>query len=193
MNLCPNCATEIIPGAKFCHRCGDGIVEKTKPCPSCQHESPLASVFCHHCGFHFGKKARQQHHFEPAYPLEFDSEDLTEQVKSLFFNNLRRRVQEEHDVAKYSDYVERFYDSRFREIYNLRAEQIAEDVLLQWERFGTEALRDIDLRIDTGLARLFYHPVLSGSEWAAAASGHSEIRESTARQNRSGTNDPRFS
>ena len=28
MHLCPNCATEIIPGAKFCHRCGEKFAEK---------------------------------------------------------------------------------------------------------------------------------------------------------------------
>ena len=123
-------------------------MEKTKPCPSCRQESPLPSVFCHHCGFHFGKKVRPQAAYEPAYPLDFDTDNLTDQVKSLFFAQLRRRVEEEHDAARYSDYVERFYDSRFREIYNLRAEQIAEDTMLQWERFGTEALRDIDRRLE---------------------------------------------
>ncbi|MBV6442101.1 MAG: zinc ribbon domain-containing protein [Haliscomenobacteraceae bacterium CHB4] len=154
MNLCPNCAAEIIPGAKFCHRCGEGIVEKTKTCPTCREDSPLASVFCHHCGHHFGKKTRQPSAYEPAYPLDFDADDLTDQVKTLFFGQLRRRVAEEHDAAKYSDYVERFYDSRFREIYNLRAGQIAEDALLQWERFGTEALQDIDRRLETAFEGL---------------------------------------
>jgi hypothetical protein len=149
MNLCPNCAAEIIPGAKFCHRCGEHILEKTKTCPACHEESPLASVFCHHCGFHFEGKMRKPSAYEPAYPLDFEADDLTEQVKALFFGSLRRRVEEEHDLTKYNDYVERFYDSRFKEIYSLRAEQIAQDVYLQWERFSTEALPDIDRRLET--------------------------------------------
>ncbi len=149
MHLCTNCAAEIIPGAKFCHRCGEKFLEKTKPCPACHAHSPLASVFCHHCGFHFEQKSRKPSAYEPVYPLDFDPDTLTEQVKALFFNSLRRRVEEEHDAARYSDYVERFYQSRFREIYSVRAEQIAEDVLIQWERFGTEALPDIDRRLDT--------------------------------------------
>lgn len=154
MNLCPNCATEIIPGAKFCHRCGDAIVEKMKPCPACHEQSPLASVFCHHCGFHFGRKNIRQSAYEPVYPLDFDADDLTEQVKGLFFGSLRRRVEAEHDIARYSEFVERFYDSRFREIYSVRAEQIAEDALTQWERFGTEALPDIDRRMDAAFEGL---------------------------------------
>jgi hypothetical protein len=71
-------------------------------------------------------------------------------------------------VNKYSDYVERFYQSRFREIYELRSEQIAEDALIQWERFGSEGLPDIDRRIEQsfeGLLDFFiiqYCPDLNG-------------------------------
>lgn len=154
MKLCPNCAAEIIPGSKFCHRCGDKVVERMKDCPSCQEQSPLASVFCHHCGFHFEGRHRSDHGYQPVYPLDFNPVTLTEQVKALFFKSLKRRIEEEHDVAKYSDYVHRFYDSRFREIYSLRAEQIADDLMMQWERFGREALEEVDRRIETAFEGL---------------------------------------
>jgi hypothetical protein len=169
MNLCPNCAADIIPGSRFCNRCGDKIAERMKPCPACQQQSPLASVFCHHCGFHFeGRQRTEERRYEPVFVLDFDPETLTEQVKALFFRSLRHRVEEEHDVTKYSDYVERFYQSRFREIYELRAEQIAEDALIQWERFGSEGLPEIDRRIEKafeGLLDFFtiqYCPDLNG-------------------------------
>lgn len=169
MNLCPNCAAEIIPGSKFCNRCGDKIAERTKECPACSHQGPLTSVFCHHCGFHFeGKMKQEQHRYIPVYPLDFDQATLSEQVKTLFFKSLRQRVEEEHDPKKYPDYVERFYQSRFRDIYGLRSEQIAEDIMTQWERFGSEALSEIDKRIGTafeGLLDFFiiqYCPDLNG-------------------------------
>ncbi|MCB0523528.1 MAG: zinc ribbon domain-containing protein [Lewinellaceae bacterium] len=169
MNLCPNCASEIIPGSKFCNRCGDKIAERTKECPACSHKGPLSSVFCHHCGFHFdGKHPADKHRYQPVYPLEFDSVTLTEQVKALFFNTLRNRIELEHDTQKYGDYVERFYQSRFRDIYGLRSEQIAEDIMMQWERFGNEALMEIDKRLHTafeGLLDFFiiqYCPDLNG-------------------------------
>ncbi len=170
MNLCPNCAADIIPGSKFCNRCGDKIAERMKPCPACKDESPLASVFCHHCGFHFEGRQRgvEERRYEPVYALDFDPETLTEQVKALFFRSLRLRVEEEHDATKYSDYVERFYQSRFREIYELRAVQIGEDALIQWERFGTEGLPEIDQRLGKsfeGLLDFFtiqYCPDLNG-------------------------------
>lgn len=148
MNRCPNCAAELIPGAKFCHRCGDLVVEKTKDCPACLEPNPLASVFCHHCGFHFEGKRHRTPVYSPRYPLTFEPDTITEQVKAMFFRSLRGRVEEEHDVNRYSAYVERFYQSKFREVYDIRAKQIAEDVMARWERFGTEALPDIDQRID---------------------------------------------
>lgn len=147
MNLCPNCAAELIPGAKFCHRCGDKVVEKSKSCPACQEQNPLASVFCHHCGFHFEGKQHRERVYEPQYRFDFNSDNVADQVKALFFKNLRNRVEEEHDIGRYSDYVERFYHSRFLDIYTVRAEQVAEDIHIQWERFGQEAFPEIDRRI----------------------------------------------
>ena len=66
----------------------------------------------------------------------------------MFFRSLRSRVAEEHDINRYSDFVERFYRSRFKEVYEVRAEQIADDVLTRWERFGTEGLPEIDRRLE---------------------------------------------
>lgn len=168
MHLCPNCAAEIIPGAKFCHRCGDKIKEKTKDCPACHAHSPLGSVFCHHCGYHFEGRHTHPEQYKPFYLLDFAPEDLTPQIKSLFFRCLRHRVEEEHDIERYSEYVERFYRSRFREIYAARSEQIARDAKQRWERFGTEGLEELDKQIDAafeGLLDFFiiqYCPDLNG-------------------------------
>lgn len=170
MHLCPNCAAEIIPGSKFCNRCGDKVAERIKECPACSHKGPLSSVFCHHCGYHFeGNHTEEDKRYLPVYPVDFAmKETVVEQVKSLFFRSLRQRVEEEHDIKKYSDYVERFYQSRFREIYGLRSEQIAEDIITQWERFGSEGLPEIDKRLNTafeGLLDFFliqYCPDLNG-------------------------------
>ncbi|MFN0014369.1 MAG: hypothetical protein ACKVU2_07450 [Saprospiraceae bacterium] len=106
--------------------------------------------------------------YEPRYQLDFNQQTVTEQVKALFFRSLRERVEEEHDPQRFGFYVERFYESRFREIYAVRSEQIAEDVMLRWERFGTEALPDIDRHLERafeGLLDYFtiqYCPDLNG-------------------------------
>ena len=169
MNRCSTCTSEIIPGAKFCHRCGENIVQKTKNCPSCSGENPISSVFCHHCGHHFKQqKEARRAVYTPVYPLLFDPDTLTNQIKALFFKSLRDRVGEEHDPARYPEIVDRFYDSRFREVYEVRARQIAEEIWRQWERFGEEGLPGVDNRIAEnfdGLLDFFivqYCPDLTG-------------------------------
>lgn len=178
MNLCPKCSVQVIPGAKFCHSCGDKIVERNKPCPVCSGTNPLSSVFCHHCGFHFSGKAKQE--YQPRFPINFNDPDLAEQIKALFFSSLRARIAEEHEVHRYSDFVERFYQSRFRDIYEVRALQIAQDLLTYYNRFGTNGLAEIDRRIGLnfeGLMDYFiiqYCPDLSGFTLPAAILKHEQ-------------------
>ena len=106
--------------------------------------------------------------YEPVYPLVFDQDTLSDQIKALFFKSLRSRVEEEHDIARYSEIVDRFYQSRFKEVYDARAVQISAEVFLQWERFGNEGLPQIDQRIEDafeGLLDFFiiqYCPDLTG-------------------------------
>lgn len=161
MQHCSKCSADIIPGAKFCHRCGDRLKAQTKACPACREVNPVNSVFCHHCGYHFEtQELHTESGYQPRYPLDFNPAVITEQVKALFFKRLRTRVEEEHDLAYYSDYVERFYQSKFKDIYPLRSQQIAEDVMLQWNRFGREALRDIDRRLDDAFEGLLDYFVI---------------------------------
>jgi hypothetical protein len=155
MLACSNCAAEIIPGAKFCHRCGEKTEERQKTCPTCQKSSPAVSVFCHHCGYHFEQKKPKITEYKPIYPLDFDPDTITDQVKALFFKGLRQRVKDEHDLQQYSNYVERFYDSKFNAIYDVRADQIAEDAMIQWERHGKKGFPELDNRIETAFEGLF--------------------------------------
>lgn len=147
MHICPNCTVELVSGAKFCHRCGDKVVLKSKSCPVCTQANPIASVFCHHCGFHFESPQHKKADYQPTFSFVFNQESLSEQVRQLFFKSLRSRVEEEYDIERYSDFVERFYQSKFHSLYTARASQIAEDVWVQWDRFGKEALPEIDRRV----------------------------------------------
>ena len=152
MILCPKCSVQVIPGAKYCHSCGDKVVERSKPCPVCTGTNPIASVFCHHCGFHFS--GRPTAAYQPRYRLDLAAGDLTEQIKALFFAQLRARVAEEHDLQYYSDFVEPFYTSSFRSIYEIRSEQIAKDLRTHFRRFGQEGLPEIDLKLEASFEGL---------------------------------------
>jgi Double zinc ribbon len=182
MNLCPNCASELIPGAKFCHRCGDKVQEKTKACPSCSHQNPYASVFCHHCRYHFEQKETTRTTYQPAFPFDFGVYDLTPQVKDLFFKSLHERVHTEFDGQRHSEYVERFYRSRFQDVYQVRSNQIADEVTQLWERFGKEGLEDIDRRVEAafdGLLDYFmiqYCPDLHGMALPEAILKYERLR-----------------
>lgn len=158
---CPNCAVELIPGAKFCHRCGDKVVERSKNCPKCEQSNPVASVFCHHCGFHFeGRKGRKLGAYKVRFIISFDRTDTTEQLRGLFFRSLRQRVQEEFPHLRYSDFVERFYQSKFREICQDRLTELASAVRRQWDARGQQALGDIDALLDEAYDQLLTYFVI---------------------------------
>jgi ribosomal protein L40E len=148
---CQQCRAELLNGAKFCHKCGEKTVEPQKSCPKCLEQNPTAAVFCHHCGHNYegSKKSKPKTAFAPDYLLDFEREDnLKEQLRNWFFKDLRTRVQEEGVPTRHSDYVERTYSTRFREVLEYRLEQMARGVLMQWEEGGETVLPKIDGRLN---------------------------------------------
>jgi hypothetical protein len=158
---CPNCAVELIHGATFCHRCGDKVVERTKNCPKCRENNPVASVFCHHCGFHFeGRDGRKMGAYKVRFVLSFDRQDTTDQLRGLFFRSLRQRVQEEFPHLRYSDFVERFYQSRFRETCLNRLGELNSCVRRWWDTRGQQALADIDALLEESFDQLMTYFII---------------------------------
>ena len=159
MNLCPHCSNQISPGANFCNHCGTDLRLTTKECPSCRHKNPAVSVMCHDCGYQFGGSRSKVLAYMSRFAFTFQTPShLPDQVKAQFFKFLRERIFEEQDGKKYSDYVARFYDSKFREIFEVRARQIMQELLRMYETHGLAALPDIDrvcYRSFDGLADFF--------------------------------------
>lgn len=54
--LCPNCNTQSVPGAKFCHECGTKLElgteekEEIRECPNCGNPLKPQTRFCGKCG-----------------------------------------------------------------------------------------------------------------------------------------------
>ncbi len=151
---CTKCSTEIIPGSKFCYRCGERVGEQVKECPLCKAQNPLAAIFCHECGAHLALGEAEPSGYTPRFAVDFVPERMPPQLKSLFFRLLLQRLQEEHDVRRHSEYVQRFYDSRFATIFEARIAQIARDTLALWERSGRAALPAIDRFLEDALEGL---------------------------------------
>lgn len=55
--ICPRCAHDNQPGARFCANCG-GPLERT--CPNCGQPAAAAAKFCSNCGFNLGAAAAPQ-------------------------------------------------------------------------------------------------------------------------------------
>ncbi|MFD1904607.1 zinc ribbon domain-containing protein [Paenibacillus rhizoplanae] len=45
--VCHSCGKAVIPGAKFCPHCGEGLILK---CAGCGHEMKPGQKFCPECG-----------------------------------------------------------------------------------------------------------------------------------------------
>ncbi len=71
------------------------------------------------------KEVKTEEKIEPKQATQFD----TTAFKSLFFNALHARVQDEHDAKQYSEFVELFYRKKFQDTlaqrYSLLVEEFA--------------------------------------------------------------------
>jgi hypothetical protein len=146
MSHCPTCSHQINPSANFCNHCGSDLRATAKVCPSCTHKNTAVTIFCHKCSYQFGTDKYQLSAYKPQFNFHLNEPKLIpEEVKAHFFKFLRERIFEEQDGKKYSDYTGRFYDSRFREIYEIRARQITSEILKLYNKHGDASLPQIDM------------------------------------------------
>jgi hypothetical protein len=159
MALCTNCNHSTQGGSNFCNHCGNDLRLSKKACPSCKHENPAISVYCHACSYQFGGTQFQVSSYQARFPFSFNKPAmLADEVKAQFFRFLRQRIFEEQDGRKYADYTGRFYDSRFREIFEIRSRQIVTDILKLHKANGEAARPAIDMvsfKAFDGLADFF--------------------------------------
>ncbi len=160
MLLCPHCNHQAVPGANYCNHCGTDLRNARKPCPVCNHQNPVVSVFCHACSYQFDAVPRVASAFKPRFAFQAGqtAAALSEQVKAEFFKFLRHRIYEEQDGRRYADYTSRFYDSRFRELFEVRSKQIVNEISRLQKVYGSEACVHVDklcYRAFDGLADFF--------------------------------------
>lgn len=131
MDQCKNCQSNIILNAYFCHECGNevAVLTKAKFCNSCTHENPAEAKYCFHCGYVIESGASyNMQHYRAEYPLDFlETSRLPFQIKSYFFKTLKKSVENDIDLGEFEDYVDRFYESDFKNDFEIEALQIAEE------------------------------------------------------------------
>jgi hypothetical protein len=157
MRNCKNCQSEQIPGARFCHHCGEAAEEKSKRCTACHAQTPSTSVFCHHCGQSSESQNKRQQPYQPIYSLKPQRADLEAQIYRFFFEALRKRAQEEHNLAAHSAYVERFYHSRFLHVFKARSGEIAREIREIYHMNGNIDPQIADEFLDDQLQTLLDH------------------------------------
>lgn len=130
MIFCPNCQSELLENARFCHHCGTKIVVSSGVA------EPSLMV----------KTKKQPVPLRYSFQWE-DTRNLPTQMREAFLTDLRYTLQEEGNGDKEGIAIEEFYRSGFREV--LEGQTIA---LCQWADElmvlrGESALGDIDRRI----------------------------------------------
>ena len=114
-------------------------------CPKCQTVLPPGARFCFHCGASQEAVPGQEQKPEPK-PMVDMKGDLEKQLVGLFFQALRRRVEEEHRPEQYQAYSERLYESGFRDTVYRKSAHLSEE-LRRLEGEGSATPREVNRRI----------------------------------------------
>lgn len=96
-------------------------------CPQCQTELPPGARFCFHCGAPQPAEPKRERK-PPPKPMVDLSGDVERQLVELFFQALRQRVEEEHRPEQFQAYSERLYESGFRDTVYRKAAHLAEEL-----------------------------------------------------------------
>ena len=123
--------------AKFCHACGQSVDSKR----SAQKDKESKK-----------KPETTIEKYEAIYPIDFgkSTEKVTEQIKTHFFQALKKRVKEQSKPTKYSDYLEEFYSSGFHYFFDTRIQQLTHIIMPLKNVEGERAAIKIDQLLDEG-------------------------------------------
>lgn len=161
MKQCNNCNTSILDDARFCHNCGTKVVPANQICPDCHTSNPLKAAFCKSCGYFFSKKNTPRESYDAIYPLNFkETNSIAPDLKEYFFNDFRGRIQEEQDLKKYSQYLERFSDSDFGKNLEVRLNQLAEEAYTIHAKQDGNVQRKVDQMISSNFNNLLNHFII---------------------------------
>lgn len=159
MKTCNNCNTSILPDARFCHNCGNKIIDQNNiTCPDCHTSNPLNAAFCKSCGYFFSRKNTPREFYDAQYPLNFkETNSIASDLRKYFFNDFQKKIMEEQDLKKYNQYLERFYDADFGKNFEVRLNQLAEEAYSIHAKQEGNVQRKVDQMLSFNFNNLLDH------------------------------------
>jgi hypothetical protein len=145
MKKCNHCSAILLPGANFCHKCGASTKEETtatETSTTSAENTLFTDVATEEEELYLIENeviseisTDNFYHIDERNAIELDMNEKKEKIvptsmtqfKTLFFDALHKRITEEHNPLKYSDYVERFYQKEFNKILASRLELLIEE------------------------------------------------------------------
>jgi hypothetical protein len=120
MRNCQFCNTELLETARFCHHCGAKVKIKTT-------------------------ETKETEKYEAKYELNFRQlKGLSSEIKQYFIQALDQRINAVQNPKKKSAYMNRLLQSDFQKVFELRANQLAEEAYtIHSKQTDTEG-QDID-------------------------------------------------
>ena len=141
MIYCPKCHTQLVDDAKFCHKCGTNIDIALANCPSCEKKNPADARFCYHCGKPMSAIVLNKPLIQNSKYDFQDINDLTEQTKALFFEELKR-LSAWISPDKVDEYLKAVLTKNFYQTVDRRSKQISEEVAETYYKSVTPSVID---------------------------------------------------
>lgn len=161
MKKCNHCNIEIMEGTRFCHSCGGKVIQSFINCENCKSTNPNNNKICYLCGHSFSDSKRSTQKYQVKYSLDFkETSSLAPKIKSHFFREFKNRISEEHDANSYSKYAERFQESEFKKTFELRVNQLAEEVYSIHAKQNGAIYQKVDFHLDKNFNNLLDHFII---------------------------------
>jgi len=134
-------------------------METTISCESCNVANPSSNQICFSCKVALPKNSKFQ--YKTKFPLDFkETSNLAAAIKKYFFEFFRERIEEEHDLKKQEDFLQRFEKSELGQKFDLRLNQLAEEAYIIHAKQDGQVQRKVDQLLGRNFDQILDHFII---------------------------------